>query len=87
MFGTRLLTGAIIGGAAMYFLDPKHGTERRARLRGWWDENQGPVRQAVGTATTAAEARVNDASVTIRERAAGLRSNRTQGQDQVDAAP
>lgn len=87
MFGTRLLTGAIIGGAAVWFLDPKQGAERRARLRGWWDENQGPVRQAVGSATTAAEARMNDASVTIRDRAAGFRSNRSQGQDQADAAP
>ena len=74
MFGTRLLTGAMIGGAAVWFLDPKQGAERRARLRGWWEQNRGPVRQAVDTATTAAEARVNEASVIIRDRAQGMRS-------------
>ena len=29
----RMLTGALIGGALVYFLDPQQGPQRRARLR------------------------------------------------------
>ena len=47
----RFLYGALIGGAAMYLLDPESGAERRQRLAGWWRRNRGPMME-VGQATS-----------------------------------
>ena len=42
----RFMYGALVGGAAMYLLDPESGPERRRKLASWWRENQGSMRQA-----------------------------------------
>jgi gas vesicle protein len=52
----RILFGAIIGGAAVYLLDPEHGPRRRARLRAGWEQNREPIlNTASKTAATAQE--------------------------------
>src|SRR5437879_4122205 len=43
MFGPRMLLGAMIGGALVYFLDPDNGLRRRQQLRNWWEQNREPV--------------------------------------------
>ena len=45
----KLLLGMIIGGAAVYFLDPENGGERRARLSGMWRERKDTVLEAART--------------------------------------
>jgi hypothetical protein len=43
----------IIGGAAVYFLDPDHGAERRSWLTGRWEERKDTVLEvARSTAST-----------------------------------
>ena len=55
MFG-RILFGAAVGGALVYFLDPRSGAERRARLQARWQQNREPVlRTASKAAATAQE--------------------------------
>ncbi len=40
MFGPRILFGAVVGGALVYFLDPQQGARRRERVRAWWEQNR-----------------------------------------------
>lgn len=54
MFGLRFLVGAAAGAAIVYFYDPKAGTQRRAWLRGTWERNQEPVKNAASQAATQA---------------------------------
>src|SRR5215472_6656256 len=51
MFGPRMLLGAVVGGALVYFLDPQNGAARRQRLADWWEQNREPV---INSATSAA---------------------------------
>src|SRR5262245_5640741 len=39
MLGPRMLFGAVVGGAVVYFFDPQNGARRRERLREWWEQN------------------------------------------------
>lgn len=39
----RFFFGALVGGAAIYLLDPQRGQERRRKLASWWRENQGAM--------------------------------------------
>jgi gas vesicle protein len=50
-----MLLGAVIGGALVYFLDPKSGAERRSRLRAQWEQNREPILQTATKATSAAQ--------------------------------
>lgn len=58
MLSPRLLFGAVIGGALVYFFDPVSGAQRRARLRARWEQNREPIlntaSQAVSTAQESA---------------------------------
>ena len=40
MFGRRILFGAVMGGALVYFLDPQQGAQRRERVRAWWEQKR-----------------------------------------------
>ncbi len=81
MFRPRLLMGALVGGALVYFLDPDRGPARRARVRDWWDQNREPmmdqasqvVDQASQAASTA-QAKVNEASAKVGEKVTELGS-------------
>ncbi|MHB8507767.1 MAG: hypothetical protein ACYDGR_03860 [Candidatus Dormibacteria bacterium] len=42
----RMIMGAAIGAAAMYLLDPEHGSQRRAHLTGAWRAQKGTVLEA-----------------------------------------
>jgi gas vesicle protein len=46
----RFVYGTLVGGVAMYLLDPESGAERRRRLTEWWRQNRGPMTRA-GQAT------------------------------------
>lgn len=74
MFRPRLLMGAIIGGAIVYFLDPEHGAARRARLRAWWEQNREPMLDQAQAAAATAQARMNEASVRVGETVSELQS-------------
>lgn len=64
MFGPRMLMGAVIGGAVVYFLDPQHGPRRRQQLRNWWEQNREPV---MNTAT-AAQTKVSETTAKVGEK-------------------
>lgn len=64
MFGPRMLIGAAIGGALVYFLDPQNGAQRRQQLRDWWEQNREPV---MNTAT-AAQSKVTETTSQIGEK-------------------
>jgi gas vesicle protein len=72
MFRPRFLVGLLVGGAAAYFFDPQHGSERRAQVASWWQQNRGPITDMTNQTVTAAEARVNKASARVRDKAAEL---------------
>jgi len=73
MFGPRMLLGAVIGGAAVYFLDPQNGAQRRERLMNWWDQNREPVMQTAHA--RAAEAQAMAAEVQAKAAEMGGRAN------------
>lgn len=50
MLGMRFILGALAGGAVVYFCDPEHGAERRAKLRETWERNQEPIMEAAQNA-------------------------------------
>ena len=72
MFGPRMLMGAVIGGALVYFLDPDNGARRRERLRDWWEQNREPVMDTAASAATTVQARASDASAKMNEKAQEL---------------
>jgi len=74
MFGPRMLFGAMIGGALVYFLDPENGPQRRERLADWWAQNREPVMDSAASAATTVQARASDASAKVNEKAQELGS-------------
>jgi gas vesicle protein len=74
MLRPRLLMGAVIGGALVYFLDPEHGTARRARVRAWWEQNREPVIGQAQSAASTAQAKMNEASTRVGEKVTELQS-------------
>jgi gas vesicle protein len=46
----RFFYGALIGGVAMYLLDPENGRERRMRLSTWIRQNRGTFTEAADAA-------------------------------------
>ena len=67
MFGPRMLMGAAIGGALVYFLDPQNGPERRARMRAWWEQNREPVMQTAQATVNEAQARAAEVQAKAAE--------------------
>jgi gas vesicle protein len=51
----RLTAGVVLGGLAVYLLDPELGEERRERLFSLWRENRGSAVQAGRAVSQAAE--------------------------------
>lgn len=72
MFGPRMLLGAVMGGALVYFLDPQHGARRRERFREWWEQNREPVMTSAASAASAAQAKVNETSARVNEKVSEL---------------
>jgi len=74
MFRPRLLMGAVLGGALVYFLDPDRGAARRARLRTWWEQNREPMLDQAASAASQAQAKVNEASSRVGDKVTELQS-------------
>ena len=72
MFGPRMLIGAVIGGAVVYFLDPQQGPERRARLRSWWEQNREPVMDTASSAASTVQAKAAETSARVNEKVSEL---------------
>lgn len=69
MIGPRMLMGAVVGGALVYFLDPDNGARRRERLRDWWEQNREPVMDTASSAASTVQAKASDASAKVNEKA------------------
>lgn len=74
MFRARTLLGAVIGGAAVYFFDPRSGAERRARLRSWWGERREPILETARQTTSAAQESVSQLSDQATAKVSELRT-------------
>ena len=68
MLGPRMLLGAAVGGALVYFLDPQNGAQRRERLRSWWEQNREPVMERASSAASAAQATVSETSARVGDK-------------------
>jgi hypothetical protein len=51
----RITIGAALGGAAVYFLDPQRGEDRRRRVQSFWRENRRTAFEVGGGVSQAAE--------------------------------
>jgi NAD(P)-dependent dehydrogenase (short-subunit alcohol dehydrogenase family) len=51
----RITIGAALGGAAVYFLDPQRGEDRRRRVQSFWRENRDTAFEVAGGVSEAAE--------------------------------
>jgi hypothetical protein len=69
-----MLAGMVIGGALVYFLDPEHGPERRARAAAWWERNREPVLGSAAAAASTAQATVSETSARVGEKVGELQS-------------
>jgi len=79
MFGPRMLIGAMIGGALVYFLDPHQGPERRARLRSWWEQNREPVMSQAASAAAVAQSKVSATSARVGDKVSEVQSRVKRG--------
>jgi gas vesicle protein len=70
----RMLTGALIGGALVYFLDPQQGPQRRARLRAWWEQNREPMMNTAANAAATAQNKVSETSSKMSDKVSELQS-------------
>ena len=69
MFGPRMLLGAVVGGALVYFLDPENGARRRERLREWWEQNQATVNERSARMGEVVNEKVSELSARVRREA------------------
>jgi hypothetical protein len=74
MLGSRLLLGALLGGAAVYFFDPVNGPERRARLRARWEQNREPILNTANQVATTAREGATQLNEQASAKAAELRA-------------
>jgi hypothetical protein len=51
----RITIGAALGGAAVYFLDPQRGEDRRRRVQSFWRKNRDTAFEVGGEVSEAAE--------------------------------
>jgi gas vesicle protein len=68
MIGPRMLMGAVIGGALVYFLDPDNGPRRRSQALAWWEKNREPVLSTAASAASTAQATVSETSARVGEK-------------------
>jgi hypothetical protein len=68
MFGSKLLLGAVVGGALVYFLDPEHGPGRRDRALAWWEQNREPVIHRASSAASTAQTRASEVGDLVNEK-------------------
>jgi gas vesicle protein len=59
MMRARTLLGVVIGGALVYFFDPRSGAERRERLRSRWEESREPILNTARETASAAQENVS----------------------------
>ena len=78
MFGPRMLLGALIGGAAVYFLDPQNGGKRRERVRAWWEQAR-----TSETSATIGE-KVNEMGGRVNEKVSEIQSRIRKNADRDD---
>jgi hypothetical protein len=52
---SRFKIGVALGSAAVYFLDPQQGEDRRRRVQSLWRENRGTAQEVGGGVSKAAE--------------------------------
>jgi gas vesicle protein len=62
MLRARTLLGVVVGGAIVYFFDPRRGAERRAQLKSWWDQRREPILETARQTTSAAQESVSQLS-------------------------
>ena len=72
MFGPRMLMGAVIGGALVYFLDSQNGARRRERVRDWWEQNREPVMDTASSAASTVQAKAAETSAKVNEKVSEL---------------
>jgi hypothetical protein len=72
MFGPRMLMGAVIGGALVYFLDPQNGARRREQMRDWWEQNREPVMDTATSAASTVQAKAAETSARVNETVTAL---------------
>src|SRR5215471_2725844 len=68
LFGPRMLMGAVIGGALVYFLDPQNGPRRRQQVRDWWEQNRDPVMDTASSAASTVQAKAAETSAKVNEK-------------------
>jgi gas vesicle protein len=68
MFGPRMLMGAVIGGALVYFLDPQNGERRRRQVLNWWEQNREPVMDTASSAASTVQAKAAETSARVNEK-------------------
>jgi len=86
MFGPRMLIGAVIGGAFVYFLDPHNGARRRERVRDWWEQNREPVINSATSAASTVQAKATETSAKVNEKVSELGA-RVRGEPNTVSVP
>jgi hypothetical protein len=74
----KILFGAILGAAAMYFLDPEGGESRRQMVTGLWHERKDTVLEAARTTAGAVSGIPDEVGGVV-----GERLDRVRAQDDV----
>lgn len=74
MLSARMLLGAVIGGAAVYFFDPISGAERRARLQAHWEQNREPILNTAGQVASSARESASQLNEQASAKASELKS-------------
>ena len=69
----RILFGAILGAAAMYFLDPERGGDRRLMIEGLWREQKDTVLEAARTTASAVSTASSEVSEVVGSGLGNLR--------------
>jgi gas vesicle protein len=80
MLSSRMMAGALIGGALVYFFDPDKGPERRAHLRSLWMENREPIMETARTTAAAAQEKAAQSAGQASQKVTELRS-RVRGEE------
>jgi gas vesicle protein len=74
MIRARTLLGMVIGGALVYFFDPRSGAERRERLRSRWEESREPILNTARETASAAQENVSQLGDQATAKVSELRS-------------